>query len=81
MPDRPHLSVTPFQTYLGCPLQCFFRYACGMKMPPMGETALGRTIHEMLKENCRQKTESGLDLPLGQINGASGRLSSHSWIT
>jgi putative RecB family exonuclease len=67
MTDQPHLSVTQLRMYLRCPLQYFFRYACGLKMPPMGETALGRTIHETLKENYRQKIQSGMDLPLEQI--------------
>lgn len=68
MTDEPHLSVTQLRMYLGCPLQYYFRYVCGLKMPPTGSFTLGRTVHSTLEENYRQKIQSHEDLPLQQIH-------------
>jgi putative RecB family exonuclease len=67
MNDEPHLSVSQLRTYMQCPLQYFFRYVCGVERPPTPELILGRTIHETLHDNYRQKIESHRDLPLSQI--------------
>ncbi|MFC1560871.1 RecB family exonuclease [Candidatus Latescibacterota bacterium] len=63
-----HLSVTQFKTYLRCPLQYFFRYGCGIKVPPTGDLVLGRSVHSALKENYRQKLRTYEDLPLDDIS-------------
>lgn len=65
--DEPHLSVTQLKMYLRCPLQYFFRYVCGLKVPPTSGLTLGRTIHEALGENYRQKLQSYEDLPIEQV--------------
>jgi len=67
MTDEPHLSVTQLRMYLRCPLQYYFRYICGLKIPPTGSLTLGRTVHHTLEENYRQKIQSHQDLPLQQI--------------
>lgn len=67
MSDEPHLSVTQLKMYLRCPLQYFFRYACGLKTPPTGDLMLGRIVHDTLRENYRQKIQSRQDLPLQQL--------------
>jgi putative RecB family exonuclease len=53
--------------YLRCPLQYYFRYVCGLKMPPTGDMTLGRTVHGALEDIYRQKIESGQDLPLDRV--------------
>lgn len=65
--EQPHVSVTQLSMYLRCPLQYFFRYVCGLKTPPTGDMALGRTVHEAIAENYRQKIKSRQDLPLAQV--------------
>jgi len=67
MSDEPHLSVTQLKMYLRCPLQYFFRYVCDMKVPPTGGLTLGRTVHQTLHDNYRQKIQSHEDLPLSDV--------------
>jgi CRISPR/Cas system-associated exonuclease Cas4 (RecB family) len=61
------LSVTQLRMYLRCPLQYFFRYACGLKAPPDGGLVLGRAVHSALRENYRQKMGSREDLPVSDL--------------
>jgi len=67
MSGQDHISVTQLKGYLRCPLQYFFRYSCGIKVPPTGDLILGRAVHNALKENYRQKLQSFEDLPLSDI--------------
>jgi putative RecB family exonuclease len=67
MGNERHLSVTQLSMYLRCPLQYFFRYACGLKTPPTGDMTLGRTVHEVIAENYRQKMKTRQDLPVSQL--------------
>lgn len=67
MSDEPHLSVTQLKMYLRCPLQYFFRYVCGLKIPPTGDLTLGRSIHKTLHDNYHQKIRSHRDLPISDI--------------
>ncbi len=53
--------------YLRCPLQYFFRYVCGLKIPPTGDLTLGRTVHKTLHDNYHQKIRSHRDLPLSDV--------------
>lgn len=64
---RPHLSVSQLKMYLRCPLQYFFRYMCDLKSPPTGDMTLGRTIHQTLNDNYRQKMKTGEDLIVDHI--------------
>jgi CRISPR/Cas system-associated exonuclease Cas4 (RecB family) len=68
--SEPHLSVTQLGMYLRCPLQYFFRYVCHMRTPPSGDMTLGRTVHQAIAENYRQKIKSRQDLPLAQLTDA-----------
>ena len=70
MNEPPYLSVTQMKTYLRCPLQYFFRYVCGVKPPASGSMALGRAIHETLRDAYRQKIETGDDMPEKEVAGA-----------
>ena len=69
MSDDPHLSVTQLKMYLRCPLQYFFRYVCGLKVPPTGDLTLGKTVHQSLDDNYRQKIKSHTDLPISDVTG------------
>lgn len=64
---RPHLSVSQLKMFLRCPLQYFFRYVCDLKAPPTGDLTLGRTIHQTLGDNYRQKIRSHYDLIFSDI--------------
>ncbi len=57
MADEPHLSVTQLKMYLRCPLQHYFRYVCGLKIPLTGSLTLGWTVHGTLEENHREMCE------------------------
>jgi RecB family exonuclease len=65
--ENPHLSVTQLKMYLRCPLQYFFRYVCGLKVPPTGDLTLGKTVHQSLDENYHQKIKSHTDLPISDV--------------
>lgn len=65
--DEPHLSVSQLKMYLRCPLQYFFRYVCGLKVPPTGDLTLGRAVHQTLHDNYHQKVKSYKDLPLSDV--------------
>jgi putative RecB family exonuclease len=65
--DVPYLSVTQLKMYLRCPLQYFFRYVCHLKVPPGSELTLGRSVHEAIGDNYRQKITSAKDLPFGDV--------------
>jgi len=67
MSEPEHISVTQLKMYLRCPLQYFFRYGCDLKIPPTGDMTLGRTIHQTLGDNYRQKLESRRDLPISDV--------------
>ncbi len=64
---RPHLSVSQLKMYLRCPLQYFFRYVCDLKSPPTADLTLGRTIHQTLGVNYRQKMKTGHDIIVPHI--------------
>jgi RecB family exonuclease len=67
MSEPEHISVTQLKMYLRCPLQYFFRYGCGLKVQPTGDMLLGRTVHQAIKDNYRQKLQSYEDLPLSDM--------------
>jgi len=73
--DEPHLSVSQLKMYLRCPLQYFFRYVCELKIPPSGDLTLGKTVHETLGDNYRQRMQSRQDMPVEQLTD----LSSDHW--
>ena len=61
--DR-HLSVTQLRMFSRCPLQYKFRYVDGIVIPPYSEITLGKSIHQTLEENYRQKIETKENLAL-----------------
>jgi len=67
MSKPEHVSVTQLKMYLRCPLQYFFRYGCGLKVPPTGDMLLGRTVHQAISDNYKQKLMSYEDLSLSDM--------------
>jgi len=64
---KNHISVTQIKMFLRCPLQYKFRYIDKMKIPPVGAIILGRSIHEGLEENYKQKKETKVDLSIDKV--------------
>jgi len=58
---KKHLSITQIKMFLRCPLQYYFRYIKGIKMPPNSAMTMGRCIHATIEELYRR-----------QINGERG---------
>lgn len=75
MSDESHVSVTQIRTCLRCSLQYLFRYVCDLVVPPTGDLPFGRTVHEGLQENSRQKIRNQQDLPARQAR----EIFSDSW--
>ena len=67
MSGQEHISVTQLKMYLRCPLQYFLRYGCGLKVPPTGDMLLGRTVHQAISDNYKQKLMSYEDLSLSDM--------------
>lgn len=66
-PEKRHLSFTQLSMFLRCPRQYEFRYLEGLKIPPSGAMVLGRSWHETLEHNFRQKIDSDRDLGLREM--------------
>lgn len=62
-----HLSVSQINMFLRCPQQYAFRYLHGLKVPPRSALTLGASFHKSTSVNYRQKYQSKVDLPLGDV--------------
>jgi len=67
MAQPDHLSISQARMYMRCPLQYYFRYCLGLKIPPTGAMTLGRTVHETLETNFVQKVDTRTDLGLDEM--------------
>jgi len=56
-----HISVSAVSTYLRCPLQYYWRYVHGLKIPPKSEQAFGTATHRTIATNFRQKIDTHED--------------------
>ncbi|OGS23236.1 MAG: hypothetical protein A2252_09125 [Elusimicrobia bacterium RIFOXYA2_FULL_39_19] len=61
------LSVSKIKMYLRCPLQYYYRYCEGIKIPPDAGLTLGKAVHSGIEQNFRQKITSFSDLPLNDV--------------
>lgn len=61
------LSVTRVKMFLRCPLQYYYRYCEGIKIPPDAGLTLGKAVHAGLEVNYTQKISSFIDLPLNYV--------------
>jgi len=62
-----HISVTQINMYLRCPASYYYRYVCGIILPPKSALTKGRAVHKGQEYNYRQKIESYQDLPLHEV--------------
>jgi len=62
-----HISPTQINMYLRCPASYYYRYVCGMVLPPKSALTKGRAVHKGQEHNYRQKIESYQDLPLHEV--------------
>jgi len=61
------LSVSKIRMYLRCPLQYYYRYCEGLKVPPDSGLTLGKSVHAGIEANYSQKITSFSDLPLNDV--------------
>jgi RecB family exonuclease len=52
-----HLSITQIKMFLRCPLQYFFRYKQGIKLPPNSSMTMGRCVHKAIEDLYKKKIE------------------------
>jgi CRISPR/Cas system-associated exonuclease Cas4 (RecB family) len=62
-----HLSTTSLRQFLRCPLQFYWRYCKGLKIPPVGAIVLGKSVHKGLEENYKHKQQTKKDLSLPKV--------------
>lgn len=67
---REYLSVTQVEMYMRCPLQYYWRYVMGLKVPPRADLVYGRATHEMAETNYTQKIDTHSDLPVEAFKDA-----------
>ena len=62
-----HISASQINTYLRCPMQYYFRYKEGLKIPPTEALTTGKAIHAAIEYNYKQKMETRADLPVKEV--------------
>jgi len=67
MYERDFHSFTSMSTYIRCGLQYEFRYGQGIKTPPAVAVIEGSAGHKGQELNYKQKIESRIDLPIGDV--------------
>ncbi len=64
---KKHLSFTQISMFQKCPRQYEFRYLQGLKVPASGPMVQSRAWHAAVERNYRQKVDTGIDLPLSEM--------------
>ncbi|KKN65032.1 hypothetical protein LCGC14_0485890 [marine sediment metagenome] len=64
---KPHLSPTQILMMQRCPAQWYYRYICGLVVPPSGAMTLGSSVDTGITHNYKQKIESEADLPTDDV--------------
>ena len=67
---NPILTQSMISQYLHCGLQWEFRYIKGLKIPPKGVLTLGSAVDAGVTHNLSQKIETGIDLPIQEVESA-----------
>ena len=67
MREDKHLSYSQINTYRTCPMRYYFRYIKGLKIPPPWAIPLGKSVHQGIGYNLKQKIQTRQDLPLPQV--------------
>ena len=55
--DNRHLSITQIKMFLRCPLQYFFRYKKGIKIPPNSSMTMGRCVHQTIEDLYKKRID------------------------
>jgi len=64
---KDYLSWTQINMFTRCPLQFFWRYVEGRKIPPPGAIILGTASHIALETDLKQKIESKENIPTEHV--------------
>jgi RecB family exonuclease len=64
------LSASSLTTFLRCGQQWWYGYVAKIKSPPTLKQLVGTAAHEAVETNLRQKIDSGVDLPLPEVQQA-----------
>jgi len=64
---KKHISISQINTYLRCPLQYFWRYEEGLKIPPASAVSFGIATHRAIEHNYKHKVEAREDLPVEEV--------------
>ncbi len=64
---KKHLSPSQILMMQRCPAQWYYRYVCGLRVPPSGAMSTGSALHAGAYHNYEQKIESREDLPTDDI--------------
>lgn len=68
-----HLSISQINTYLRCPLQYYWRYVEGLKVPPASAVTFGLATHRAIEHNYSFKVVSGEDRPVEEVQEVFAR--------
>lgn len=63
----PHLSSTQLSMYSRCGAAWFFRYVMLEKIPPKAVMARGRSFHQAIAHDLRQKATTQVNLPIDEV--------------
>ena len=66
-----HISPSMLGLFSRCQEAFRRRYIEGVKLPPGIAACIGTGMHKGAEANHRQKIESGVDMPLGDIQDAA----------
>ena len=67
--DKPYISQSQLNSYMGCSAHYLFSYVCGIKMPPRAAMAQGSAIHKGLGDGYQYKIDNGKDPKLNDLLG------------
>ncbi|OGS21571.1 MAG: hypothetical protein A2252_00110 [Elusimicrobia bacterium RIFOXYA2_FULL_39_19] len=65
--EKHIFSVSQMRMYCRCPLQYYWRYCMGVKVPPSSSMLVGKSCHKAIEENNRQKITSRKDLVISDL--------------
>ena len=67
MNEIDHLSASSINMYLRCPMQFYFRYILGLKIPTAAMLIMGSSYHKALEVNFKQKIKTFKDMPVEDL--------------
>ena len=76
---KPHFSASQLRMIRGCPLQYFYRYVEGRKIPPGVAMLRGSAVHETVETNLRRKIENDELSPIEEIRDLAADSFAQRW--